>query len=173
MRSLHNRSSGVSNAAKHIEVIARGLWVRDGKLLVCRNVKHGHCYLPGGHVEAGEPATEALRREFVEETGEDVTVGALCIVAEQLFSQRGTPRHELSFVFHVEHSGEPGHDVRSLEPGIRFEWLGVGELLSAGFLPKALIEPLEREVQVRSRVETLPLPHPPQVPAVAWIPHEA
>src|SRR5262249_814619 len=43
-----------------IEVIARGLLRDRSQILVCQSLKHGYCYLPGGHVEFGEPAAVAL-----------------------------------------------------------------------------------------------------------------
>gem|GEM_PF-6887474 len=54
------------NDVKHIEVIARGLIIANNALLLCRNVAGGYWYLPGGHVEPGESAAEALSRELVE-----------------------------------------------------------------------------------------------------------
>ena len=47
-----------------IELIARGVFVRGGAVLLCQNVKHGYYYLPGGHVEFGEAAAVALAREI-------------------------------------------------------------------------------------------------------------
>ena len=58
-----------------IELIARGLARRDNDVLLCLNLKGGYAYLPGGHVEFGESAREALEREFVEESGIQVTSG--------------------------------------------------------------------------------------------------
>lgn len=141
------------NAPKRIEILARGLWRAGSHVLVCRSIEHGHCYLPGGHVEPGESATGALVREFLEEAGVDVVVGDLCIVAEQRFVQGGKPRHELNLVFHVElkdHDAAgvppipPGNHpvVTSREPEIAFDWLAMDALDSGGFLPQHLIGPI-------------------------------
>lgn len=132
-----------------IEILARGL-VRCGEtVLVCRSLKHGHCYLPGGHVEFGESTVDALRREFREETGRDVRVGKLVTVIEQRFIQRNKERHELSLVFHVELEefvdGCHPPEIRSQEADIAFEWHRAAELESSEFVPAPLAKALLRE----------------------------
>lgn len=74
-----------------IEVIARGVWIVGQQVLLCRNRKHGHVFLPGGHVEFGESAAEALAREFLEETGQRVRIGTFLGGVEASFIQRRKP----------------------------------------------------------------------------------
>lgn len=52
-----------------IETIARGVCVRDGRLLLCRAKGGKSTYLPGGHIEFGETGRDALVREVKEELG--------------------------------------------------------------------------------------------------------
>src|SRR5664279_973428 len=63
------------------EVAAVGaIAVRDGALLLIRRRRspsRGSWSLPGGRVEPGETAEDALRREVAEETGLVVEIGAL------------------------------------------------------------------------------------------------
>jgi ADP-ribose pyrophosphatase YjhB (NUDIX family) len=113
--------------SKRIEFIARGVHTRGGAVLLCRNVKHGYFYLPGGHVEFGESAAGALARELVEEAGVRARVGGLLLVTDQAFRDGDREHHELNLVFHVEHladeDGAPTERVRSREPGIAFEYV--------------------------------------------------
>jgi len=106
-----------------IEVIARGVLTRDDAVLLCWSQIGGYAYLPGGHVEAGESGATALRREFLEETGETVEVGAPLLVAEVRFHDGRIQRHEINLVFHVEHADPtPPERIASREGPIDFRW---------------------------------------------------
>ncbi len=123
-------STSNAPATGKIELIARGLLQLGSEILLCRNLKHGYYYLPGGKVEFGESSAQACEREFEEENGLIVSAKAPLLVAEATFEQRGRQRHEVSIVFHVEHTpAEPVSPeelreagVRSREAKIGFEW---------------------------------------------------
>mgnify|MGYP001107648269 CR=1 FL=1 len=138
-----------------IEVIARGVLVCGGKVLLCRSVEHGYLYLPGGHVDFGESAAAAVRRELIEEAGLRVEVGELGLVTEAVFEARGKRHHEINLVFHVEPSREEGQwggdggaasssspspppPVQSLEPEIAFDWVDLAAMPDTDVRPAAV-----------------------------------
>ena len=72
---------------------------------------------PGGGVEFGERAAEAVRREMLEELGADVADVALLGVLENLFTYESTPGHEIVFVF-VARLTDPALEARDELDGI-------------------------------------------------------
>lgn len=145
MGTEHNPSSSnpphspTGSTPSKIEILARGLLFHGERVLLCRNVKHGYRYLPGGHVEPGEAAATALAREFMEESGVRVRVGELVCVTEGGFVQKGKPRHEVNLVFLVEHPrGSPPTEFPSLEPDIAFDWVALSDIPGADLRPDAI-----------------------------------
>ncbi len=53
-------------------IVASGVLIEDGRVLLIRHEKLGVWIYPGGHVEPDETPSEAVRREFLEETGLEV-----------------------------------------------------------------------------------------------------
>ena len=125
-------------AEKHIETIARGVCVKDGKVLLCYPKSRGYAYLPGGHIEFGETGREALVREMKEETGRDATAGELLGVVESSFVQDGERHCEINLIYEMG-IGEDGRaetdEVRSCEDWICFDWVPCDEIDSVNLLP--------------------------------------
>jgi len=120
-----------------IETIARGICIEDGKLLVCRAKGSATCYLPGGHVEFGESAREALRREMMEESALAVEVGGFRGVTENSFMQKGAPHSEVNIVFSMDIPSVRGcAAVESREDWIEFEWVSLDSLDAVALLPE-------------------------------------
>jgi len=108
-----------------IETIARGVCVRDGKLLLCRAKGGTTTYLPGGHIEFGETGRQALVREIKEELGLDAEVGGFLGVVENSFQQKGKPHSEINLVYELN---VPDAGLEAKEDWIEFEWRGLEDL---------------------------------------------
>lgn len=69
-----------------IRIRVAGILVREDQILLVRHEKNGNSYylLPGGGMEFGETASQALIREFQEEVGLSVDVGKLVMVQDSI-----------------------------------------------------------------------------------------
>lgn len=52
---------------KQIKVLVRAVIEKNGNILVCKRKDKDYYFLPGGHIEFGESAENALKREIKEE----------------------------------------------------------------------------------------------------------
>ena len=131
---------------KHIETIARGVCIKDGKVLLCLPKDRSYSYLPGGHIEFGETGREALVREMKEETGLDATAGDLLGVIESSFVQKGEKHCEINLIYEMRvpvpvtsssqvTSSSDELRVESQEDWICFDWIDSDKLDAVNLLP--------------------------------------
>ena len=120
-----------------VETIARGVAVRDGKVLLCRAKGGQSTYLPGGHIEFGESGQTALVREVREELGVGSTAGALVGCIENAFDQHGKRHCEINLIYRLDLEEM---SAESQEDWISFEWCPLKDLDRANLLPVALRE---------------------------------
>jgi ADP-ribose pyrophosphatase YjhB (NUDIX family) len=121
-----------------IRPIAICIFRQNGCLLVGRgrDEQRNETYYrpPGGAIEFGERALEAVRREIREEIHAEIESPQLLGVLENTFQLEGEPKHELVFVFEARFSDlalyarseltlyEPGWDGRlTWEPVLSFQ----------------------------------------------------
>ena len=125
---------------KHIETIARGVCVVDGKILLCLPKDRSYSYLPGGHIEFGETGREALVREMKEETGLDATAGELLGVVESQFVQKGEKHCEINLLYKMSLDSRlsPSSPVSSCEDWICFDWVECDRIDSVNLLPSEM-----------------------------------
>ncbi len=111
-------------SAATTELIARAVIRSGDRILVARERGKHYTFLPGGHVEPGEPVEQALTRELAEELGTTADIGELLGVVEHGYTEADTTHHELNLVFTVKVDGEP----TSQESHLDFLWLTIDQL---------------------------------------------
>ena len=94
------------NKFKEIRPIVLGVAIKDNKLLVCEgfdSVKNQTFYrCLGGGIEFLENSKTALKREFQEEIGANITVNKFLGVAENIFTYNGKSAHEIIFFYSID-----------------------------------------------------------------------
>jgi 8-oxo-dGTP pyrophosphatase MutT (NUDIX family) len=76
-----------------------GIAIRNGCVLLHKDVRESFWVLPGGRVEFGETAATALRRELQEEIGAVAEIGRLLWVTESFFEYQERRFHEIGMYF--------------------------------------------------------------------------
>jgi 8-oxo-dGTP diphosphatase len=121
-----------------IELIVRAVIADGSRLLLAQPAGEAWYFLPGGHVEPGEPAVVALRRELEEELGvQRVHVGGVLAIIETGYTDAGGDHHELNLVYRV--TVDDAIDG-SKEEHLSFRWLEKPELDEIDIRPKPLGE---------------------------------
>ena len=103
----------------------RGALVRDGKVLLVREVADGGWTLPGGWADIGEPPSVSAEREFREEAGIPVRATKLFAVHDRDTHNFPPHAHHIFKLFFLceetgEPHGEPDHEVDAVG------WFGLG-----------------------------------------------
>src|ERR1700674_2019718 len=100
---------------------------------------------PGGRVEFGESAEDALRREMAEEIELEIRVERLVWVVENFFSYSGERHHGLGFYFLVNlppgtSKLDVGQPFFGYEPNVRliFQWHRLDSLSDCRLFPSFL-----------------------------------
>ncbi|PJA94895.1 ADP-ribose pyrophosphatase [Candidatus Jorgensenbacteria bacterium CG_4_9_14_3_um_filter_38_10] len=91
---------------KKIEVLVRAIIQKKGKILICKKIGKdyrgkNYYFFPGGHLDFGESAKEALKRELMEELGLKIKKSSFIGISEHLFVEDAKKYHEINLIFSV------------------------------------------------------------------------
>lgn len=132
----------MSKNATHI--LSRAVIIDQGHILLCKtlDMKDNFYFLPGGHVEHGESASNALIRELIEESGFRVVIQRFLGCLENGFESSESCKchnHEYSFIFEASNADLNIHRIiPKLEAHIVMQWLPLAKLSELPFKAEAL-----------------------------------
>ena len=121
----------------NFEIIARAVIINRGKILLCHKKNNRYYFFPGGHVEFGEGAKNALKRELKEEFRAEVVGAKYVGASENFYGKARAKHHEINLIFYVKLNI---HKVNSLENHIEFSWVPIKDFQKVSVLPRALHE---------------------------------
>ena len=127
-----------------IELIVRAVVAEGSRLLLAQPTGEPWYFLPGGHVEPGEPAAIALRRELEEELGiQDVRIGGVLAISENRYTDERGDHHEVNLVHRVA--------VREVIDGSReahigFRWVERSEFDDVEIRPASIADLLRSRI---------------------------
>jgi len=119
----------------NFEICARGIIIDGNKILICKAKGNKNFFFPGGHVEWGERADLALKRELKEEIGGTVKKSRFIGTNENLYRQGRKIHHELNSVFEAK-LGKKAPKV--LEDHLEFRWVALKDLAKIEVYPTAI-----------------------------------
>jgi len=133
------RTRVVNKPRPEIELVVRGVLINGDHILLVHSKKARNTYLPGGHIEFGESAIAALKREIREELGFRASVTGFLGCVEHGWTCAGIRNHEINLIFRMEFDCPvPGINPVSRETKIEFWWRKINELKTARLEPRVL-----------------------------------
>ena len=121
----------------------RGIFIKDNHFLLCKQKDCEYTFLPGGHIDLGESATDALIREINEEIGEKITIKNFSGAIENAWKDHC----EISLFFEVNHNLSLDQNPKPAsidEMHLNFLWVHKESLANHNLLPKPLIKILKK-----------------------------
>lgn len=119
------------------ENIARGICVKDGKILLAYLKEKGYYFLPGGHVEFGESIFKTLEREIHEEMGLVATAKDLVLIFEHTWNTKDKLVHEINYILMYDLVDAPT-TIPSTVDHLKFVWISLEQFDDIVFLPKEI-----------------------------------
>jgi ADP-ribose pyrophosphatase YjhB (NUDIX family) len=123
----------------NIHVLSRAVIVDQNNILLCKtlDLPVNFYFLPGGHVEHGESAENALVRELLEEAGAQVQIKRFLGVLEHSFEPGRNSichNHEYNLVFEAgSESLTINHIIPKLEDRIELVWVPLAHITEIDF----------------------------------------
>jgi ADP-ribose pyrophosphatase YjhB (NUDIX family) len=119
--------------------VAICLFSNNGKILAAKgtdSIKQNEFYRPlGGMIEFGERSSDALKREILEETNQEITNLKYITTVENIFTYEGKAGHEIVMVYDAEFTDKSLYDKKEIDVTegdiwCKAYWLNIGDCKS-------------------------------------------
>ena len=113
---------------KRFNIRVYGLWIQDGMLLINEELVMGRkiIKLPGGGLQWGEGTEDCLKREWMEELGMDIVVGAH-FYTTHFFQASAFDNSQVISIYYTVSADKP-ETITNHVAGERTFWLPISEV---------------------------------------------
>ena len=126
---------------KQFHYLVRGIIIDKDHVLLAHEKGANNTFLPGGHINIGEKAKDALCREISEEIGKKSKTGRFFGAIEHAWLHNGIKNYEINLIFDVIIEGLSMSKVPfSCENHLEFFWVPVDDLQKHNLLPSPMAE---------------------------------
>lgn len=120
-----------------------GIIDAEGMILVHKFVDADYCFLPGGRVQIGETAKDAIVRELSEELGITTPqITGLPYIAENFFEYAEETFHEMSLFFNIDGNNLKLPINGEIRDGVEFLWRAGNNMADINLQPEFLCQEL-------------------------------
>ena len=104
---MHNKDLTFVDGKQMLNIRVSGIIIKDGRVLMVKNLRSDYIYSLGGRLKFGESARDGVVREVEEETGAKMEVDRLGFIHENFFvgstpSKMDALVHEITFYFYMK-----------------------------------------------------------------------
>ncbi len=133
--------------SKIFHYIARGVIIKDNKILLAQKLEKETAFLPGGHIENYESAEIALIREINEELHLESTVDYFLGAIENKWNDAKTINFELNLIFKISINNIKSNvSPKTYDSRIRFFWIDIDKIDSISLKPDGLRDLITRNL---------------------------
>lgn len=126
-----NQDIKIKNGDYNFKYRVSGVLINNNKVLTVQMNNNGFYCLPGGHVELMEKSSDAIIREFYEETGIHTKIEKLLYITENFFDGKLGKCHELGMYYLLSCENIKQEDYTRIEHDkngdmkLDFKWLEI------------------------------------------------
>ncbi len=126
------------------EIVSRGIYIKEGEVLVVNKIGEDHYFLPGGRVELDEKVEDSLIREIKEELNTDCEIKNYAGCIEDSYSRKEKKWYQLGHFFIVDIKDlNPNDKPISNEKELKFHWHEIKELDNLNLMPHPIVKVLK------------------------------
>jgi 8-oxo-dGTP pyrophosphatase MutT (NUDIX family) len=129
---------------KRVRSAVRSVCICDNKLLVERHAEDPTaCYaFPGGALEPGDTFEDRIKKEYLEEMGEEIESLQYLFLVNNRFLVDDTLCHCLEIYYEVRINNK---DVKAKEPHLEHKWIPISELKNYDLRPQVVRDVVAEE----------------------------